>query len=442
MTQSVAPYKRSVGLGLSNVKNKIRFEKWLAVLIAVSPLLTYYDFPFTSISLSSIMLFVISLLSAIYAQHRAKKNNTTDRVYIFLAFYNLIYSIIIIILRIGTADKIYVHFFLLLSLGQIIYISRISNSKSFYSSFSKVYLGICFFISIVSVTEEVIYIATGSLFPVKLPFLPLNDAYIKWEHRFGFNGRGDFMGFSPFFSEPAHLAQYFLPAFIILLHRAGSLKKMGGSVIVFLAMCSAIVISTSSFGIAATAIVTVVYSLISKSKVAKLLRKIIIIAFLAIIVVVIVDPDGLLGYEFRALLEGFSQGNDKTTYRLFRGFVYFSQFPAFAKLFGIGYGNFSFFITKYDLKYEFEITNSSIVTEYLNGISQALVYNGIIGLFLLVLFFWFLFRKGNAESKTLTIGLVLLMAVTATYLRGNSVFYIIIIYMLKQQRTPSKKMRA
>ncbi len=422
-------------------KRRISFDKKLAIALeygialclAFSPLLTYYDFPFTSISLSSILSLVITFLLLLYLPYVQKKKNCelAVAIYILLGLYNLIISLVIMLN--GMSDKPYIHFFLILGFFQIYILNKISTDE-ILKKFVKAYFILCWIISIFAIFEELIYLITGNCYPIKIPFLPLNDAYVKLEHRFGFNGRGNFMGFSPFFSEPAHMAQFFLPAFVLALNKISKSKNGLLEYGLMLFMVLAIIISTSSFGIAATVLTVLFYAVISKNKVAKFLRKILIVGACATIVFMIFVPNNIVSYEIKSLINAFSKGNDKTTYRLYRGIAYFIQFPIEKRVFGIGFNNFTSFIIENNYNYEFEIENGKVIAEYLNGVSQALIYNGFIGLLLLIIFFIALFKNGNNNSKTLTIALVLLMAVTATYLRGNSVFYLSIILMLKNER--------
>lgn len=421
----------------SNLKTILEYV--ISFIFAISPLLTYYDVPFTTFSFSSFiyLLLVFLLFVYIYKFGSKKINDESIKIYTAIAFYNLICSIFIMFTG-RIHGKEYTHIFLLASLFCIILISKI-NSKEIMSKFRTLFFFICFVISIVAIIEELIYLYNGSCFPIKLPFLRLNDAYIALDYRFGYNGRGDFMGFSPFFSEPSHMAQYFMLAFVLLFQEIGSKRHAKKEWLLFLLMSIAIVISTSSFGLASLAIILVTYCFIKKSKFTKLFRKLIGIAAIILLIILIFAPDNILSYEIKTLFEGLSTGNDKSTYRIYRGLAYFVQFPSINKIFGIGYNNFSNFILEHNLYYEFEISSNTIVTEYLNGVSQALVYNGIIGFILLCLFFILLFYRGNAESKTMTIALILLMCVTSTYLRGNSVFYIMIIIMTKYNKSVTNK---
>ena len=125
--------------------------------------------------------------------------------------------------------------------------------------------------------------------------------------------------------------------------------------------------------------------------------------------------------------------SDKTAYRLFRGFMYYAQFPFINKAFGVGFNNFTSFIQAHNLHYAYEIISDKVVSEYLNGFSQALIYGGIITFILFIVFLVRLYRNGTSESKTLVVGFILLMLNASTFLRGTSVFYILIILMLKNQ---------
>ena len=108
----------------------------------------------------------------------------------------------------------------------------------------------------------------------------------------------------------------------------------------------------------------------------------------------------------------------------------------FNKIFGIGFNNFSEFISTHNFSYEYIFESKT--TEYLNGLQQALIYGGIISLLLFINFIICLYRGESSELKSMIVLFVLLMSSTSTFLRGGSVFYIVIILMLKNNNDLTK----
>lgn len=428
-------------------KIKIRISKqryWMlelvSILIAIFPILTYYDFPGTTISLTSVAIIIISVcLLFIVCNLKISFKISSIKIlipYFLLLIYNMLISFVIRTVNGMGTNQVYVFVFLLLTFVEIFCIEILSKKGIFFKKILDVYIFVCISLSVISIMLELLYLITGILFPVKIPFLPLNGEYARLDYRFGYNGRGAFIGFSPFFSEPSHFAQYLLPSICLMMGRDN--KKKSWFIIILIEL--AIIISTSSFGIAASMILILMYVFFTSIKSSnKMKNTLILFLGFAVIFLLVVWKSEIINYELKTLLTGISFGNTKSSYRIYRGFVYYLQMPLFYKFFGIGFLNFTEFIAEHNLTYIYEIVNDTIVTEYLNGISQALIYNGILGLCILGTLIWHLYKNGTKESQIMTIGLILLLLTESTYLRGNSIFYIIFIILLKNDKDFSRK---
>ncbi len=402
-------------------------------LFVTEPLFKYYNVPGTTFGLSSFLMLVMAVLCLVGSGKVTHGLRSELRTYFLMLLYMIVvYCVSIMVF--GDASQWYVFIFIILQFYAIAVMSRqTEHDIDFFVTFKKIYVWVAVALAVITIFEDLWWYATGNIYIFKMPF-PLVQEYAKLDYRFGYNGRGNFIGFSPFFSEPSHMAQYLVPAVCILLNdiRHGIGNKTKKIFEIGLIALSTL-ISTSTFGLATLFAVIVYYAIIGKGKAAKIVRWLLAIGGAAAVVGLFVfgTNGGLLNYGIETLVSAFStSGSDKTSYRMFRGFAYFVQFPLIPMIFGVGFSNFSRVITQWNLSYEYEIISDTIVTEYLNGASQALIYGGLIGMALLIVFVIRLYKKSKNEARVLVLALVLLFTTTATFLRGISVFYIAVIIML------------
>lgn len=405
--------------------------KILAFIITMMPLFNYYDFPGTTTSLVTILLIIEAAL-IVYCNYKyASKLCIADwkvlLPYILLTGYIVIITLIASLFG-DSSGKLYILLALVLNTFNLFYFVKVNNCKEEFADYViKAYITICLVLCIITIGEEIVYFLTGFVRPMKFDFLPLTSEMERLGYRFGYNGRGSFIGFSPFFSEPSHMAQYLLPAIVIQMERIKR-KPIKAWISLGLIVAS-IVISTSTLGILIAFLMAVFYICLGKTETARKFRRVVILCLPILLVVFVLFVRSRLFYDAEVTTV-LSSSSQKTTYRLYRGFVYYSQFPIVNKLVGVGFNNMTSFISSHGLSYAYEVISEDVVSEYLNGISQSLVYGGLIAFVLLILFFIRLYRYGSSEHKTLVFALVLLMLTAATFLRGMSVFYIFIIFAL------------
>jgi len=405
--------------------------KMVAFIIVMMPLLTYYDFPGTEISLVTILLIIeAAIMMYCNWKYRAKLFKQEANIlspYIIMTAYIVTITIFASLLG-SNGGKLYIMLALILNTINISYMFKLSNNKKELSEYIiKIYIAVCLILCFVTIGEELVYLFSGQVRPMKIEFLPLTAEVEKLGYRFGYNRRGSFVGFSPFFSEPSHMAQYLLPAIVVHLER---LKRAPYKSLASLALIEiAITISTSTLGIIVSFMMIIFYVCMGTSEAAMKFRRIVILCLPLLIAVFVYFVRDRLFYEadVSSLL---SYTSDKSTYRLYRGFAYYAQFPFLNKIFGVGFNNMTSFVNAHNLSYAYEIVSEDVVSEYLNGISQSLVYGGIIAFVLLIVFFIRLYKYGNSEHRTLVFALAMLMLTAASFLRGMSVFYIFIILAL------------
>lgn len=416
-------------------KDGLGLFRLLAFLMILNPILTYYNLPGTTISCATtdtlITVILLLYMNYKYSFSLYTKDANIIRPYIFLSVYIFFVTIICNTIFDNFKSPIYILLSLMLETLKIyLLIKATSYSHDFSRIFIRIYLFFSIAISIITLIEELLYAALGIFMPVRIGFLPLTEDLQWMAYRFGYNARGSYIGFSPFFSEPSHMAQFLIPSLILIL--TDDKMKFNKKIFNLILVEAAIVISTSSFGILSSLIVVLFYLCLGKDLIAKRIRNLAFALLPALIVVFFLFMRGRLFYDSNTGVETF--GTAKTSVRLSRGLGYYIQFPLPYQIFGIGFSNFSYFISAHGLHYINETIASDGVTEYLSGLSQSFVYGGVIGLFLLIDFLIRLFVSSDSEGKALTIGLILLYIATSTFLRDNSVLYIIIIFVVNSRK--------
>ena len=419
---------------LINTKNQT--IKLIASILAILPLLQYYDFPGPTILMDSVITIVLVFV-LLYTNNKYTNTGIFNNIGA-LKYYLLMYIYIVIVTIISyiffDTSKAYIFAFLFLEIIEVICIQNISSkSGELFNRFTNIYIFICVVLSFITIFEEILYAMTGILIPFRIIFLPLTDNISHLDHRFGFNRRGIFMGFSPFFSEPSHMVQYMLPASSLLIAKENSHHDVRNWINILL-IAVAIVLSTSTFGILSFLISMLFYFITHRLKNAPKIKKTTVFLMPVLILIFWNFIRERLFYNVSDDGGIFSEG--KTSARILRGFIYYVQFPLFNKIFGIGFNNFSEFISTHNFSYEYIFESKT--TEYLNGLQQALIYGGIISLLLFINFIICLYRGESSELKSMIVLFVLLMSSTSTFLRGGSVFYIVIILMLKNNNDLTK----
>ncbi|WP_412036276.1 hypothetical protein [Bacillus pacificus] len=206
-----------------------------------------------------------------------------------------------------------------------------------------------------------------------------------------------------FFSEPSYFAIYILPILGCMLAN----KKY----IIAILCISALVLSTSTLGIAGGLIVLLIYGVWNKRL--KMIFFVITTLFIiAIICVKYLNLDWLLEFNVNK-----SMNIDDRSQIRFTGYIgYFDLLPTFNQIIGVGFGQLSNYFKGYNL------------TNYSNAFILVLINFGIIGLLTYLIYIIWSFFNSNKEGYIFIVILVLISSIDAFIYSAN--FYYILYFLL------------
>ena len=205
--------------------------------------------------------------------------------------------------------------------------------------------------------------------------------------------------FSGLFSEPAQFSHYALNAVIILLFKKDLMtgfKRWGILIIIMLAILT----SGSGAGAMQLLIITSIFFFITFVRNRRNILPLIGLLILFLLMIEVVVPY----LNFSGLNSGFLRVFDDreistTNSRINFCFKVFDSFPTWKKVFGIGYGNYDYYVVK---------NFGYLASTYCNSAAYVLCGGGYIGFAFYLYMFWDWFKKTpNIVAKIKVISLVI-----------------------------------
>jgi len=296
--------------------------------------------------------------------------------------------------------------FIIGSVLSLFYLSSLIGGFN-YSKFYKVYKCICLIVSSVLIVQAL------GLFIFDIPAVPINIlpvAEVDYNYWDFFKGERP----SGFFSEPQAFCSFVIPFLIFSLYRK---EFLSSGLVLF-----AILLSTSTLGLAIAAIVILHY--LSVGKKMSTTTKLGVLLGVGGVVAILISY-GLLDYSIQKLMATPLENN----IRMVRGFYIYSKFSTMDLLFGISYD-----LEAYVLKNIHEAWVSLYIEAglknylgYTTSMSGLLIQFGIIPLALYLVFLKDCFKSGSEEIKTLVIITFVLGFVQTIVFNTWFIFYIAII---------------
>jgi len=234
----------------------------------------------------------------------------------------------------------------------------------------------------------------------------------------------NYVRYSSIFAEPSHLALYTIP--LLCLKMFNNKEKKYLEVIFITAM---ILITSSANGIVIVGFLWFYffYSRTGKVSVRKVLNIILGISVLLILHMV------LKNFTFYSnVIENLFISQSATTkadYRVYRGFDYFFLIPINYKIFGIGFRNLSSFTNYYNLYSHYDTIKTQNF-EYMNAISQILIYSGIIGFSLFISFVVKAYKASNKTSKVIILAFILMCFSSSVLFDTYWLLYLSLIFAI------------
>ena len=282
------------------------------------------------------------------------------------------------------------------------------------STFKKALIRFCILLSAFVILQVIVYTFMGYLIPGFLMGASLNDGgytgarlysnYIIYANIAGYLKPNGFL------CEPAHCAQCFFVAILVLLF-GNNKEKNDIKWAVFISIGTVLTMSTS-------AMLYLMFAwgawCFKESK--KNFLRIIVIIFFVIVLMVIAIKNGYLDnvmivmQRFTKTITGDNITNSSQL-RMMKGFTTFLALPLLQKVFGIGFGNYAAIVPL--------IGNSLVINmvdnEYMNTISYILVSAGVIGFIIMCKFFVQLFRQNSGLGRIMIIALVFMSFGSSIY---------------------------
>ena len=380
-------------------------------LVVIMMLGSVYIFPFfKSLDMGEalVMLFIPYFLIKMNSLTISKKYSL---IYLFIIYSFLITISMCIFLNGGIGSPLvrmirdFFYYFVIFFLG--IHFFDIK-------SFKKLLIYFCVILSAFIILQVLVYTVTGYLIPGFLMNASLNDGgytgaqlyskYIRYASIAGYLKPNGFL------CEPAHCAQCFFVAILVLLF-SDKREKNDMIIALFISVGMALTMSTS-------AILYLMFAwgvwCIKEGK--KNLIKILVILFVVSAIGMIAIKNGQLDNMF-VVIQRFTKtiSGDAVTnssqLRMMKGFSTFLALPLLQQVFGIGFGNYSAAISLIIGNAEINMVEN----EYMNTVAYILVSSGVIGFILMILFFIRVYRCSCGMSRIMIVALLIMSLGSSVY---------------------------
>lgn len=282
------------------------------------------------------------------------------------------------------------------------------------NTFKKVLIRFCILLSAFVILQVIVYSLVGYLIPGFLMGASLNDGgytgaqlyskYISYANIAGYLKPNGFL------CEPAHCAQCFFVAILLLLF-SNNKEKNDIKWAVFISIGTVLTMSTS-----AMLYLMFAWGVWCFKESKKNFLRIIIIVFCAILLMVILIKNGYLDnvmivvQRFTLTISGDNITNSSQL-RMMKGFTTFLALPLLQKVFGIGFGNYAAIIPIIGNSLAINMVDN----EYMNTFSYILVSAGVIGFVIMCMFFVRLFHQNSGLGRIMIVALVIMSFGSSIY---------------------------
>lgn len=398
----------------SNTKTKGHALLDLIVgLQIISPLLIYYNIPFTTIGINT----TINLLSLVFGLYYViADRNLKIRKKSFensFAMFSVYLACLTVGLFLFAKYKVELGMtfinMLFVAVVLLIYPKRIR-----YSSCIKLYKVISYVSIGFFLLQFFADIASGRHLDLHIPFLPLQESSVS---AFRTTSAG-------FFSEPAHLAQFITPLIVIsLFGEDGSKNNLVPAI--FLTVVCLMTISGNAIVICALLWAIFFGKKAKDGKAKGLIWYIIGIAAFFIVIAIVSRIPEFMRVVNRLFYDrtGEAYNFTKADYRIYRGFDYYLMLPWVNKIFGVGYKALESFAKFAGISSQYDTKQSA---EYLNAVAQTLVYSGAVGFILYAKSLVRMAKDSNLVGKMILLTYFALSISSSILLDSTMIFFIFI----------------
>lgn len=357
---------------MNNANSVPFFSKLLTIWIIIAPFFIPYGMAGITLALYSYVVLV--LISVVSVKWKVK--------YI----YNQYLPYVLYLLFVLNCVSLFKYSNIDIPTPEILIFLVLCLSKKWFNiEFGiKVYKVAIYFVCIVFLLQETCYYATGVRFSALMPFLPL--IYTTVDMSSFISGQILADRSSSIFLEPAQMAQYIIPYYVITLFKSNSLEKFNWEIFFLIFI---LILLQSGNGLLVCGIISIIWLLkIKKTK--SNIGKIILLLFLCILFIAWFKGT-LIGDDIFNRIGEFSPDDSNTSgyYRIFRGYELWLDLDITDKLFGIQSSQLARIINTLGAGALFD---NEI---YLNTFQSKLIYSGIFGT---IIYFMWIFKEINSSS--------------------------------------------
>ena len=381
----------------------------LPFLIVVIPLLRPYSI--SGINLDILALLVVCFLFVIINRRFPVKNFILKPYAIFTVYSMLIPPLAAVYLMGGGFSVVF------LPLVVYIFISMVAEKSDFQQSF-RIYKWIVIACCVFFFIQEIVYHTTSLRISGLLPFL--DNAYTKsldMSTEDLIERQGSISRSSSIFLEPAHFVQYIAPCLCIML-----LKKECSSILGILIVTLAMLLSRSGNGMVLLAISYTCYLFSGKVKLGWKLLFIFVVTGGLLFFSTTQNGEEML--ERTSELSTTNMERHSGFVRVYRGYILWNELSDPLKVLGVGKDTGPVFENS-SFKWMFFSEND----RFLNGIQSVLICNGIIGLIIILVFFYRIYKFSAIDiyRRALLYSFLILMFMESIFNSSYMVFYLSLI---------------
>lgn len=414
------------------VKNRfVQGKSFFALAIVLSPILGQYSSIIPGLSLADIFLgiscIVLLLLNCEY-----KFNKSKSEPLVMFWFYAIFISLLSFLIQQNLNLIVLTR---IIRTSFFVFIILLTHNNVNQKVLLKVYKFISLAASLYIIAQVIVYNISGVLLPFKLLPMPwmdgrnfgINEA-LGWAERW-------YLRPSAFFLEPGYAAQYLFPALVFSLwgwfddDQKIDLKLVG-------VISLALILTTSSQGIYIGIIILFLYFIVSikkKGSYDTAIKNMIMSMILMTSAFIFINSNTF--QRSMNYIVGSTTAGGSTAFRLLRGPAVFLKTPALYQFIGLGHGNIGNFVLRNNIFTNYDpISMTLIAADYVNGISSVLLFYGIGGLILWLVFIYTIFKDTDIIGKLIIITFVILMFVSGTFITYHTILYISLVYSCLPKR--------
>ena len=421
-TQSFSVFNAGTNTKAESIQLK-KVKKFFSISLVISMVLNVYVFPLIPVMTLGELYLLLLIPYFLIKSRKLQLAKSNLLIFVYCVYALLITLGNVMIYGLGVMDPIER---LLRDAFYYVLIFLVFYNCFDFKYFKKCIYIFCTLLSIFLIIQTIVYYAFGYLVPGFLLGAQLSDGnyigrelynkYLSYASNFYLKPNG-------FLCEPAQCSQCLFFGLILLVFDKKYNKYFYVLAVLF-SIGSILTLSTT-----ALFAIILVWSawLITKGR--KHMTKAIVLVIMSFAFVIIALVSGNLNNiisSLRRLFVDSSDTNSSVYFRIFKGMDIFMNLPLFAQLFGIGFGNYV------NLASSFQLSGVLTNNEYMNSFSYILISSGIIGLLIIGLFLFKLFRNSNLQGKMLILGLIFLSLGSSIYSTIIMIWFMVAIWENKR----------